>query len=664
MTISARVLGSLVIALAVLPLYALLQDPETGLAGAATARIARLNVTTLWLGALLALLPAVLLARADSRHRLWERARAGAAWLHAVPPQRFALAAGALSAALTLAHALLINRRIPLLIDAMAQLVHARYIAAGIAVAPRPDHPEFWVLQQSILAPEGWQSQYPPGHAVALAVGMLLGTPWLVGAAMMFIAFAFLALALLRLGDSLALRIGLLLAACSPLLIGHAAGAMNHSTTAAALALAFYCAVRAGQGSAWWALPAGMFSAAAFTVRPLHALVISIPLVLGPWLVARLSLRPISLRLAAAAGGAAPLLLTLGAYNARWFGHPLRFGYVVAQGPSQRLGFHVDPWGNRYGAMDAVGYTSADLSAFSLGVLEAPIPVVTLAGVFLLLSRRIQPLHWLLIAWACLPVAANFLYWHHDPRLLSEAAPAWLILGVLGTGELLRRAPRRVSVGSVMLAPRSTLAAWWVLALLFGAAFLAPPRLQARALRARAAAAPELPRNAIVFAHGGWSTRVAMRLLAEGLRLDRVEAAIRQYPTCDLQQYLDAPVAQRPALDLRPRATDLPARVVMPSGDVLRMRPGDELSPACWRELAADRLGIVDPAPLLWRGSLPGVEDSRAMVVRDFGPERNARMLHAFPERTPYVLLRDLPDGPPRIAAYDDGMRILWEDGS
>ena len=99
----------------------------------------------------------------------------------------------------------------------------------------------------------------------------------------------------------------------------------------------------------------------------------------------------------------------------------------------------------------------------------------------------------------------------------------------------------------------------------------------------------------------------------------------------------------------------------MPSGDVLRMRHGQELAGVCWRELASDRLGIVDPAPLLWLGTLPGVEDDRAMVVRDFGPERNLRMIHAYPERTPFVLMRDAPDAPPRVVEYDAAMRILWE---
>ena len=78
--------------------------------------------------------------------------------------------------------------------------------------------------------------------------------------------------------------------------------------------------------------------------------------------------------------------------------------------------------------------------------------------------------------------------------------------------------------------------------------------------RAQALLAPELPRDAIVFTHGGWSTRVAMRLLAEGMRLDRVEAAVRQYPTCALQKYLDTAPPQRPALDLEPRAVTVTPR--------------------------------------------------------------------------------------------------------
>jgi hypothetical protein len=45
--------------------------------------------------------------------------------------------------------------------------------------------------------------------------------------------------------------------------------------------------------------------------------------------------------------------------------------------------------------------------------------------------------------------------------------------------------------------------------------------------------------------------------------------------------------------------------------------------------------------------------------VRDLGPERNARLLARFPERTPAVLVRGEADQL-RLVPYGRGMTKLW----
>src|SRR5690606_35601612 len=96
-------------------------------------------------------------------------------------------------------------------------------------------------------------------------------------------------------------------------------------------------------------------------------------------------------RVGCATVGALPLLMLLGAYNHYFFGKPWRFGYSAALGPATSLGFHQDPWGNWYGPLQALGYTSSDLVALNLSLLESPVPVVLIAGLFLALARQLTP---------------------------------------------------------------------------------------------------------------------------------------------------------------------------------------------------------------------------------------------------------------------------------
>ena len=93
-----------------------------------------------------------------------------------------------------------------------------------------------------------------------------------------------------------------------------------------------------------------------------------------------------------------PILGAFFVYNNYFFGSPLRLGYAVAAGPGIGLGFHRDIWGNVYGLREAIGYTSADLLALSVHLLEAPLPILLVIAAWLAVVKRIQPAERVLVA--------------------------------------------------------------------------------------------------------------------------------------------------------------------------------------------------------------------------------------------------------------------------
>jgi hypothetical protein len=179
---------------------------------------------------------------------------------------------------------------------------------------------------------------------------------------------------------------------------------------------------------------------------------------------------------------------------------------------------------------------------------------------------------------------------------------------------------------------------------------------------------PEGP--SLIFVHGAWSGRVAMRLLAHGLRLDSLEVALRYNTTCDVDRfarwYAQNPASRgssRPSIDFDFRLHDELPKFRIADGDDIRIRPGAAMPRECLREVASDTLGIVDISPLVWQGDLPGENGAGPLIVRDMGPEANARLIARYPQRTPALFYRPVKEGAPKLVPYTAGMSALWPNG-
>jgi hypothetical protein len=677
-TYALRSTGVVLIILVLLPLYRRLDSSDADRVLRNTLASAELARTMLLFGTLIVILVALVLARLLDPDKIEEWCISAGRRLTAIPSTRFAWGLALLSAAVTLAFSHFVLAGKPTLIDAMVQALQARFVAAGHLGGPADSFTEFWQLQNSLITPNGWVSQYPPGHVFLLALGFLLGVPVLVGPALVGVTVLFTALSAERLlrDDPAVARLGAIMLALSPFFIGLAGAYMNHVSAAAAVSVAVYCALRSENDERFrWPLLTGAALGLAFSVRPLAAIVSGM-MVLAIWIVVRGPRRREMtgwVRLCSGAAiGAVPFLVAVGAYNNHFFGGPFRFGYVTAQGPLVGLGFHQDPFGHFYGPAEALAYTSSDLMTLSLYLLETPLPAVIVVGLFLTFRRRFSAGEQLIALWALLPVVANIFYWYHGidmgPRMLNEASPAWALLTAICAVGLVRLTSRR-RFGSH--SPRAILTVAFILAWAAGIFYLAPSRLRSSGRAWMATSRIEPPHSAspsLIFVHGGWSGRVVMRLIANGLRLDSLDIGIRQNTTCELQEFANwyaaakaGRITPRPDVDFDPASRRRPAQFLIAEDDAIRANPGQPMSRDCSREIVSDSAGIIDISSFLWRTDLPGLTGDGTMIVRDMGPEANARLIAHYPNRTPMFFYRAAgEDKGPQLVAYAEGLRRLW----
>lgn len=671
-----RACGALLVALVALPVYRLLDGREIGLMGEDILKLTEQDRALLLIGTPIAVVAGLIVARIVDWPRIaaWS-ARIGRA-LQALPSVQFAAALGIFAALYAAGFSLWILDAKPNLIDSMAQLLHARFVAAGELAGPVNAFNEFWHIQNSLVTPHGWVSQYPPGHIMLLAAGIRLGAAWAVGPIMCGVAIFFTALAADRLlpGDRAVARLGALLAAASPFFIAHAGAYMNHVSAAATGAAAVYFALRARDSlSLLWPGLAGVAAGAAFTVRPLAAVVTAatVAVIFATGTHAGTTRLAAWARAAgAAAAGATPFGIAIGAYNAHFFGSPFRFGYEAAWGPATGLGFHRDPWGNTYGLIEAIGFTSSDFTALSLHLLGTAVPVVLVVGLFLLLARRLTTGERIVALWALLPVAANALYWHHGifmgPRMLNEAAPAWALLAAMAGVGLVRSIPMEWEARGYSL--RGGVAIALLLTTVTGLAYLGPDRLVQYGrgfMTSTRIVVPVPAERSLVFVHGGWTGRIAARLAAHGMRLDSLETALRRNATCDVHNFTTlytsrSPQGAQPSLDFALRSGEVGRAILTATGNRIRIRNGQPLSRECLREASADTLGIVDVAPLVWQSGSPGLPVGQMVIARDMGPETNTALTAAHPDRVPLMFMRRADDAPPVLVPYDSAMQILW----
>lgn len=312
--------------------------------------------------------------------------------------------------------------RQPHIPDEIAYLFQARYFAEGrLWMTAPPVGPAF---DLDLMSQDGdrWYSLFPPGWPAVLAIGVRLGSPWLVNPVLGGLNLLLLWSVLRRLYDDRLARIGVGLLAASPWYVFLAMSYMSHTFSLTCLLVALLGLVRARHGDRlWWALVGGLAAGTISLIRPLEGATLCA--VLGLW-----ALWPIDRRLAwrvaivFAAGGTLTTLAQL-PYNAALSGEALRFPLMAyfdrLYGPgANALGFGPDR-GFGWPALDPLpGHGPLDVlvngnfNTFSIntelfGWASGSLAVLA----WWLASRRVTGADWLMLAIGGSIVGIHSLYW-------------------------------------------------------------------------------------------------------------------------------------------------------------------------------------------------------------------------------------------------------------
>ncbi|WP_171236730.1 glycosyltransferase family 39 protein [Ruegeria sp. HKCCA6837] len=182
--------------------------------------------------------------------------------------------------------------RVPHVQDELAYLFQARTFAAGTLWAPAPPEAAQPALEYYLfdVVDDKWLGVPAQGWGVVLSLGVLIGAPWVINPILTGIS-VWLAHDIVRRAVSRdRADLVALLMATSPWVLATGASLMTHSTMLVMVLLAWWCLIRAGEGSSHRAVLlafiAGLALGWSFVTRPLDALIVGG--LTGLWLLRRL----------------------------------------------------------------------------------------------------------------------------------------------------------------------------------------------------------------------------------------------------------------------------------------------------------------------------------------------------------------------------------------
>jgi hypothetical protein len=557
-------------------------------------------------------------------------------------------------AAYALTSVLLFKGR-PIFLDEMSQLLQARAYARGSLTTPTGSLTEFFSILHTVYDNGRAYSQFPAGGPAMLAIGTLLGAPWLVNPLCGAIAVGAFAWFVLATEQQRTVAIGAVaLFALAPFMLFMSASHMNHVPTLmwltvamAALVATLREGVRPGA-----AFLCGFALGAAGAIRPVDGLAFALPAAFWLfWRAARATIladvprrRGAWIELLCAGAGVALPMLAVMWVNTQTTGEPLLFGYEVLWGKRHSLGFHEAPWGPPH--TPARGFEQLNVYFLRLQsyLFDAPIPSLLAAVAALALARRISSTDRYLAASGLLIVGLYWAYWHYGfllgPRFMFPLVPAFAVW-TARLPALVRERWR----GSLW---HRGIAYGYLVAAVIALGYTIPMRwreyqtgFSIERLPVRALERAYGVDNALVLVREPWSSQLVARLWALGVPRRETELLTHEVDACRLEEALMGLERAgtrwpRAAATLLPmlRDRDQVRIATLPNGVFWPVQADVGYSPQCRERVSESASGIVPLAPLLLSGG------SSNVYARDLHA-RDTLLLKRYPRRPVFVVRRD-----------------------
>lgn len=305
--------------------------------------------------------------------------------------------------------------------DEVIYLYHARYFSEGALTVPAPPVPEAFSFYMIPYRSARWFSIFPPGWPAMLALGVVLGVPWLVNPVLASMNVLLSYLLLQEIYSRRTARIAVLLLCLSPWFVFMGMNFMAHTftlTCALVAALAMVWARKTGRSI--WALAGGCSVGMVSLIRPLDGLVVGG--FLGLWTIG-VGGRPLkwSSIVALVLGTVAVAAVVL-PYNSRITGNMMEFPLTayyeeyfgpkvnaLGFGPERGLNWPIDPYPG-HSPLDAL--INANLNTFSINVELFGWSTGSLILVLILLfSGKTSRSDYFMLAFMIALAAVYSLYW-------------------------------------------------------------------------------------------------------------------------------------------------------------------------------------------------------------------------------------------------------------
>jgi hypothetical protein len=623
---------------------------------------------TIGTGLLIAPLLALTTLPGDWFERWWNSATK---FTMEIPQRTFAIGLVVGVSLLTAGFAWYCFRGRPTSSDEIAQLFHARILLSGHWSLPADPNPEFFAMDNVIDRPR-WMSQFPIGGPAVLAIGLLIGAPWLLNAVLTGLtALNVYRFAQVAYSEAQA-RAAALLFAASPMVLIMGGSQMNHTPTAFCATLALAALARwIHDGGNRQAAIIGAAMGAAITIRPLDGTLVT--LMIGGvmlWHFLRDQQRAVSV-LVAMAAGAVPVAVLLIA-NWRMTGDPFLFGYELLWGPNHSWGLHDDPSGSPHDAVRAVFLGLKYVTLLNWTLTAWPLPVLLLVAFGFSLSRQTNAWDLGLLAAFLVHLVAYAMYWHDGefigPRFLFTAVPAVLVLAARAPFMMAEAARSTAWRAAVVLVPVCVFVSWVRPMPPFGVRGISLEYRDTRKSLKReppsAQVTERLPRS-LVFVQEGSSARLIRRLWGIGLSREDAAGLMRNADACSLLDAVRREEARAPGDSTgrfqRIEATTavLGDRVTVAGNDPnFRVNNNSMVSAACVNDVKIDeRVGnSVSYGPLLLenRYDALGRVSGQVIYAMNLG-ERNEVLRARFGDRQwfRYEIPVGKPDAEPEFVPYD-----------